>query len=52
MTATPDELARWCRDGQVTDAKTVAGMLWVQNVLSGAWPVEWLAPETTDTLPP
>jgi ADP-ribose pyrophosphatase len=52
MTATPDELAQWCRDGMVTDAKTVAGMLWVQNVLSGAWPLEWMAPESPDTLPP
>jgi ADP-ribose pyrophosphatase len=52
MTATPDELAQWCRDGRVTDAKTVAGMLWVQNVLSGAWPLEWMAPETIEALPP
>jgi ADP-ribose pyrophosphatase len=52
MTATPEELAQWCRDGMVTDAKTVAGMLWVQNVLSGAWPLEWMAPGSPDTLPP
>ena len=42
--ATPQQLAAWCRDGAVTDAKTVAGMLWVQEVLSGAWPLEWLEP--------
>ena len=41
MTATPDELALWCRDGKVTDAKTVAGTLWLQNVLSSAWPLDW-----------
>lgn len=41
VTATPDELALWCRDGKVTDAKTVAGMLWLQNVLSSAWPLDW-----------
>jgi ADP-ribose pyrophosphatase len=52
MTATPDELAQWCRDGWVTDAKTVAGMLWVQNVLSGAWPLDWMAPEATEALSP
>jgi ADP-ribose pyrophosphatase len=42
--ATPQQLAAWCRDGAVTDAKTVAGMLWVQEVLSGAWPLEWQEP--------
>ena len=50
ITATPDELAQWCRDGRVTDAKTVAGMLWVQNVLSGAWPLDWMAPEATEAV--
>lgn len=44
FTATPQQLAAWCRDGAVTDAKTVAGMLWVQEVLSGAWPLEWQEP--------
>lgn len=41
FTATPDELMAWCRTGQVTDAKTLTGVLWLQNVLSGAWPLEW-----------
>ena len=41
FTATPAELSDWCRDGQVTDAKTLTGMLWLQNVLSGAWSLEW-----------
>lgn len=41
FTATPAELLQWCRDGQVTDAKTLSGALWLQNLLSGAWPVEW-----------
>jgi ADP-ribose pyrophosphatase len=50
FTATPDELARWCRDGLVTDAKTVAGMFWVQNMLSGAWPLDWQLPDATDTV--
>lgn len=40
-TATPVELLQWCRDGKVTDAKTLTGMLWLQNVLSGAWALEW-----------
>lgn len=41
FTATPAELAGWCADGQVTDAKTLSGMLWLQNVLSGAWVLDW-----------
>ena len=39
--ATPQELADWCRDGKITDAKTLTGMLWLQNVLSGAWALDW-----------
>lgn len=41
FTATPDELLRWCQDGKVTDAKTLTGALWLQNVLSGAWTLDW-----------
>lgn len=41
FTATPAELLQWCRDGQVTDAKTLTGALWLQNVLSGAWTLQW-----------
>ncbi len=41
FTATPAELLQWCRDGQVTDAKTLTGALWLQNVLSGAWALQW-----------
>ena len=43
ITATPAELLSWCRDGSVTDAKTLAGALWLQNVLSGAWTLNWRA---------
>lgn len=41
FTASPAELMQWCRDGQVTDAKTLTGALWLQNVLSGAWTLDW-----------
>lgn len=41
FTASPAELLQWCRDGRVTDAKTLAGALWLQNVLSGAWTLDW-----------
>lgn len=43
FSATPAELLQWCRDGQVTDAKTLTGTLWLQNVLSGAWTLDWRA---------
>jgi ADP-ribose pyrophosphatase len=41
ITVTPDELLQWCRDGRVTDAKTLTGVLWLQNFLSGAWTLDW-----------
>ena len=42
FTATPQELLDWCRNGQVTDAKTLTCALWLQNVISGSWTLEWL----------
>ncbi|MFC7408227.1 NUDIX domain-containing protein [Hydrogenophaga atypica] len=39
--ATPAELLNWCRDGTVTDAKTLTGALWLQNVLRGDWSLDW-----------
>jgi ADP-ribose pyrophosphatase len=47
FTATPAELLLWCFEGKVTDAKTLSGALWLQNVLSGAWPLTWLPSLTT-----
>jgi ADP-ribose pyrophosphatase len=41
FTATPEELFAWCREGKVTDAKTLSCMLWLQNVQSGAWKLDW-----------
>jgi ADP-ribose pyrophosphatase len=39
--ASADELQALCRDGHLTDAKTLSCLLWLQNVLSGAWPLQW-----------
>ncbi|AOW14292.1 ADP-ribose pyrophosphatase [Hydrogenophaga crassostreae] len=39
--ALPGELQDWCWHGQVIDAKTLVGALWLQNVLSGAWSLVW-----------
>jgi len=36
-----DELLAACRAGEVTDAKTLACCLWLQNVREGTWQVEW-----------
>jgi ADP-ribose pyrophosphatase len=41
FSATPQELLDWCRTGQVTDAKTLTGALWLQNVLAGTWKLDW-----------
>jgi len=40
-TATLAELLQWSREGLLTDAKTLTGLLWLQNVLSGAWSLDW-----------
>jgi len=41
FTATPAQLLDWCRQGLVTDGKTLTAALWLQNVLSGAWSLDW-----------
>lgn len=41
FTTTPAQLMAWCRDGLVTDAKTLTGALWLQNFLTGDWPLNW-----------
>lgn len=39
--ATPAELQAMCRDGRIIDCKTLVGALWLQNVLAGAWVLDW-----------
>lgn len=41
FTATPEELLGWCREGLVTDGKTLTASLWLQNVISGHWSLDW-----------
>ncbi len=41
FTASLGELLAWSREGKLTDAKTLTGLLWLQNHLSGAWPLQW-----------
>ena len=40
---TPDQLDAFCAGGQVSDAKTLIGLLWLQNWRAGRWPVVWHA---------
>jgi len=39
--ASQQELEDWMRDGQLTDAKTVVGMMWLQQWRAGHWPLDW-----------
>ena len=41
ISAQPSELYEACARGEVTDAKTLTCTLWLQNVLSGAWRLDW-----------
>ena len=36
-----DELERLCASGAVTDAKTLVGLLWLQNWHAGRWEIAW-----------
>ncbi len=40
-TASPEQLMASCQQGLITDGKTLTGLLWLQNVLSGQWPLIW-----------
>ena len=41
FTATPQQLMDWTRSGELTDAKTLIGLLWLQNVMAGTWTLDW-----------
>jgi ADP-ribose pyrophosphatase len=43
FTATPEEFLRWCAEDKIRDSKTLAAALWLQNVLAGAWKLDWKA---------
>ncbi|MDO5290143.1 MAG: NUDIX hydrolase [Pseudomonadota bacterium] len=49
FSASLQELNDWCRSGQVTDAKTLIGALWLQNVHTGAWTLDWHPASAPDT---
>ncbi|MFN7695863.1 MAG: NUDIX domain-containing protein [Burkholderiales bacterium] len=37
----PEALDSACASGEVTDAKTLIGLLWLQRWRAGVWPLEW-----------
>ncbi|MEZ5643765.1 MAG: NUDIX hydrolase [Burkholderiaceae bacterium] len=39
--ASPAFVLDACRSGAIIDSKTLIGALWLQNVLSGAWTLDW-----------
>lgn len=41
FSATPQQVLDACRVGHIIDGKSLAGALWLQNVLSGAWSLDW-----------
>ena len=41
FTASQAALLDMSRSGQITDAKTLTGILWLQNMMSGAWELNW-----------
>ncbi|MDO5624429.1 MAG: NUDIX hydrolase [Pseudomonadota bacterium] len=41
FSASLHELDDWCRQGRITDAKTLIGALWLQNVQAGRWTLDW-----------
>lgn len=40
--ATQQELEDWMRDGELTDVKTIVGMMWLQKWRSGDWSLSWV----------
>lgn len=51
FTATPTEFFALCRDGKITDGKTLAAALWLQNVLSGCWSLNWVSDDSLGFAP-
>ena len=37
ISATPEEMLQWVREGKITDVKTVIGAFWLDKLRSGQW---------------
>lgn len=42
LPASQDELEAWVRGGQLTDVKTIVGLMWLQKWRTGDWPLDWV----------
>jgi ADP-ribose pyrophosphatase len=42
LPASQDELEAWVRDGQLTDVKTIVGLMWLQKWRTGDWLLDWV----------
>ena len=49
FTASPGQLFQWCREGLVTDSKTLIGAFWLQSHLAGLWIPQWQAAAAPST---
>jgi ADP-ribose pyrophosphatase len=47
FTASSEQVLQWCCNGGITDAKTLSGALWLQNVMQGQWSLQWLDTPST-----
>lgn len=43
FTASPEQLFNWVRSGELTDAKTLSCLPWLDHVARGAWALDWRA---------
>jgi ADP-ribose pyrophosphatase len=41
ITLTVQQLMDGCRDGTITDSKTLFGALWLDQWLAGRWSLDW-----------
>ena len=48
FSSTQAELFDWCREGKVTDGKTLAAALWLQNVANATWTLKWKGASASD----
>ena len=51
ISATEAELDDLARRGELTDAKTLIGLQWLQNWRAGRWPLHWRAAATAQACP-
>ncbi len=46
--ASLEELEALTASGELTDAKTLVGLLWLRHWRAGQWPLQWQSPPSTD----